>query len=362
MTEASPSQTNAVTTSDATTLAILNKSEIDQQIATAHAYPRSVKSFRDNALSLCTLNEAVAAGCMYALPRDGKVIEGPSARMAEILVSAWGNCRAAARVVDEGLEFITAQGIFHDLESNSAITFEVKRRITDRQGRRYKPDMIATTGNAACSIALRNAVLKGIPKALWDDIYQDARRVAAGDARTLATRRANIIKAFQVYGVDESRILNVLGVLSMEDVGVEQIAILRGFYTAIKDGESTPEEAFPLPVSDRVAKAGDKPKNLSEFAKAAAEPQADGGAAVQEQTEVAPPAQPNAKDQSQAPSPNPDATPTPEAIEAARDAGRRLHEEGRSLRAMPGEYRDNPVLAEAFASGFHELSHEGSDA
>lgn len=56
---------------------------------------------------------------------------------------------------------MTAQGVFHDLERNVAITYEVRRRIVDKNGRRYKPDMIGVTANAACSIALRNAILRG---------------------------------------------------------------------------------------------------------------------------------------------------------------------------------------------------------
>lgn len=62
---------------------LLNKSEIDQQIATAHKYPRSLKRFRDSALQMVTLTEDIARECIYALPRDNKTIEGPSARFAD---------------------------------------------------------------------------------------------------------------------------------------------------------------------------------------------------------------------------------------------------------------------------------------
>lgn len=82
-------------------VSLLNRSEIDQQIATAHRFPRSIKRFRDEAMQMVTLNESVAGQCIYALPRDGKTIEGPSARFAEVIASAWGNSRAGARVVDD---------------------------------------------------------------------------------------------------------------------------------------------------------------------------------------------------------------------------------------------------------------------
>ena len=235
------------------TVALLNKSEIDMQVATAHKYPRSIKKFRDECLQMVTLNESVAESCIYALPRGGKTIEGPSARFAEVIASGWGNCRAGARVVNESGEFITAQGVFHDLERNVAITYEVQRRITDSKGKRYNADMIGVTGNAASSIALRNAILKGVPKAFWDDMYQAARKTVMGDVKTLANRRADAIKAFVAFGITQQQIIDKLEVAGVEDIGLEHLVVLRGLLTAIREGDTTPEQAFsgtPAQTSD----------------------------------------------------------------------------------------------------------------
>jgi len=229
---------------DSSTIALLNKSEIDQQIATAHRYPRSIKAFRNEALAMVTLTEEVAAECIYSLPRGGKVIEGASARFAEVIASAWGNSRAGARVVNDQGNFVTAQGVFHDLEKNVAITYEVQRRITDKQGKRFNDDMIVVTANAACSIALRNAILKGVPKAFWSDMYEAARKTVMGDFATLANRRANAIAKFQPYGVLPEQIFATLGIQGIEDITIEHIATLVGIMTAIKDGDTTPEQAF----------------------------------------------------------------------------------------------------------------------
>lgn len=227
-------------------VSLLNRSEIDQQIATAHKFPRSIKRFRDEAMQMVTLNESVAGQCIYAIPRDGKTIEGPSARFAEVVASAWGNSRAGARVVDDRGDFVTAQGVFHDLERNVAITYEVQRRIVDKYGKRYKPDMIGVTANAACSIALRNAILKGVPKAFWDDMYTEARKVVMGDVKTLANRRSDAVAAFQRFGVSADQLCAKLGVAGVEDISLEHLVTLRGMLTAIKDGDTTPEDAFGI--------------------------------------------------------------------------------------------------------------------
>lgn len=241
--------------------------EIDLQISTAKRYPRSVETFRKSALAMATLNEGVAQQCLYALPRDGKTIEGPSARLGEILVAAWGNCRAAARIVAEEREFVVAQGVFLDLETNAATTKEVRRRIVDKYGKRYSLDMVGTTGNAASSIALRNAILGGIPRALWWDIYDASRRVVIGDIKTLAERRHNAIEAFKPYGIVEAQICAAIGIPGRNDIGPDQLVILAGWLNAIKEGESDPSEIFqPVPKAKPVV-VGATDAKLGEFAK-----------------------------------------------------------------------------------------------
>lgn len=247
-------------------LSMLQSSEIDMQIATAHKFPRSLKKFRDESLQMVTLSESIAQECIYALKRKDKVIEGPGARFAEIVASAWGNCRAGARIVNEGAEFVTAQGVFHDLERNVAITYEVQRRITDSNGRRYNVDMIGVTGNAACSIALRNAILKGVPKAFWSDSYYAARKVIAGDTKTLAARRDEAIKAFAIFGVTAEMIFKLLEVKGKEDITIEHLVILKGTLTALQDGDTTVEQTFgEAPKKQAVKSEYPKEKFDAEF-------------------------------------------------------------------------------------------------
>jgi hypothetical protein len=239
---------------------LLNKSEIDQQVATAKKYPRSITKFRLNALSLVTMSEKIADSCIYALPRGGKTIEGPTSRFAEVIANTWGNCRAASRVVDDRGEFVTAQGAFYDLEQNVCITYEVQRRITDKKGVRFNADMIGVTANAACSIALRNAILKGVPKAFWEDMYDKAREVVKGDFATLGNRRADIFARCLGFGVSREQVLGVLGVAGEADVTLEHIVTLRGILNAIKEGDTTPEQAFSYKAETELKKPQSKTK------------------------------------------------------------------------------------------------------
>lgn len=228
----------------AAALMALNSSEIDCQIATAKRYPRSLKRFLYEAREMVTLTEDIASQCIYSLPRGGRPIEGPSARFAEVVASAWGNCRAGARIVGEDDRFVTAQGVFIDLQRNVAITYEVKRRVTDRHGNKYADDMIGVTSNAACSIALRNAVLKGVPKAFWGELYDEARRTAIGDVKTLGSRRTGMLQHFGKMGVQPEQIFRLLEIEGEADITLDHLARLKGMATALKEGDSTIEQMF----------------------------------------------------------------------------------------------------------------------
>lgn len=240
----SPAQEVEVVDSGA--LAILNKSEINQQIATAKEYPRSMKRFRTEALELATMNEKVAEECLYALPRGGKSIEGPSVRFAEILAYSFTNVRILDRCIGEEEKHVTSQGIAFDVERNVVRVREVQRRITNKYGKRYDDDMVNVTKNAASAVASRNATLALIPKALWVDIYQAAREAAVGTVETLANKRASMISHFQKFGVTADMIFATVGVAGVEEIGLDQLATLKGVAQALKEGDISVEEAFPV--------------------------------------------------------------------------------------------------------------------
>lgn len=234
---------------DAGPLVSVIRGETDSQVATARAYPRSIKGFVSRLTDLVTLDEQTAASCMYAVQRGREVVKGPSARFAELAAYAWGNMRIDGRPVAEQDRFITSRGMAWDLEANVAVAFEARRRITGKDGRRYNDDMITVTSNAASSIAMRNAVLKVIPTALWKPIYEAARRAAVGDQRTLSERRKAALERFAKLGVPPEKVYAKLGVVGLEDITLDHVEDLIGIFTAITEGASTIDEAFDEPAA-----------------------------------------------------------------------------------------------------------------
>ncbi len=237
-------------------IAMIQGAEIDQQIATAKKYPRSLSKFVEQTKTLVSMDEGIAESCIYALPRAGKMIKGPSARFAEIVASQWGNCRFGSRTVAESRKRVTSQGVFHDLERNIAVTIEIERNITDKSGKTFKDDMIAVTGNAAGSIAMRNAILRGIPKVFWQPIYEEAERVLLGNVKTLSSRREAAMLHLGQMGVTPERVFAALAINGEEEISLGVLATLRQMIVAIKEENTTVEEQFP-----EVAKGGNQTLN-----------------------------------------------------------------------------------------------------
>lgn len=255
-------------------LQAINRSEVDMQIATAKQYPRHLPTVLNQIATLATLDAETAEDCFYILRRKGEgggnTIEGLSVRMAEIIAGAWGNLRVQTRIIGNDGKTITAQGVCHDLETNVAVSVEVKRRITDRNGRTYSEDMQVVTGNAASAIAFRNAVLKVVPKAVTKRVIADVKQVAMGQALDLETSRQRMVDYFGKLGVTEELLLEYLELKKREEIDKERVFELRALANAIKEGTTTVQEAFMQPVEERRQAAAAKQKAIEAREKAAA--------------------------------------------------------------------------------------------
>jgi hypothetical protein len=230
-------------------LQAIDRAEVDIQISTAKQYPRDLQVVLNKIATYATMDKETAEDCFYVLRRKNDrgqdtIIEGLSVRMAEIIASAWGNIRVATRIIGNDGKTITAQAVCHDLESNTAITKCVPRRITNKAGKTFSEDMQVVTGNAAASIAFRNAVLSVIPKAVTKKIINEVKRVALGQSIDLESSRQNVIAYYGKLGVKSEQLLAYLGVKTVEAIDKQMIFELRALRNAIEEGTTTVKETF----------------------------------------------------------------------------------------------------------------------
>lgn len=256
-------------------LQAINRAEVDIQIATAKQYPRDLHKVLNTIATYATMDRETAEDCFYVLRRKDAsgadtVIEGLSVRMAEIIAGAWGNLRVATRIVGNDGRTITAQAICHDLETNLAVSKEVKRSIVTKKGYTYSQDMQVVTGNAAAAIAFRNAVLTVIPKAVTKRVINEVKEVALGQSIDLETSRQNIIDYFGKLGVTREQLYAYLGIEKIEDIDKEAVFELRATANAIKEGTTTVQEAFVKPYEDAKKQKAAAKKTDAAHSKAAA--------------------------------------------------------------------------------------------
>lgn len=255
MAEQAIDMTELVRTGEA--LEARTRAEIDIQISTAKRFPRPELSIiRDKVRDLALVDQETAESCWYALPRAGKVIEGPGVRFTEILATCYQNLRMAGRVVGIDEKFVTCEGACLDLENNVGASSEVKRRITDKYGKRFKDDMIVVTANAAIAIATRNAIFKVVPRGLFKTTLDEIRKVGMGDERSLTQTRDAALAYFAGQGVNEERVLALIEKHAREDMTHEDVSTLRGLVTALKEGATTVDDAFPQQADSGKLKAG----------------------------------------------------------------------------------------------------------
>lgn len=263
-------------------LQAINRAEVDIQIATAKQYPRDLHAVLNKIATYATMDRETAEDCFYVLRRKDAsgadtVIEGLSVRMAEIIAGAWGNLRVQTRIIGNDGRTITAQAICHDLETNVAVSKEVKRSIVTKKGYTYSQDMQVVTGNAAAAIAFRNAVLTVIPKAVTKRVINEVKQVALGQSIDLETSRQNIIAYFGKLGVTTEQLFAYLGIKKIEEIDKEAVFELRATANAIKEGTTTVQEAFVKPFEEaKRQKAAEKNAATAEGKAAAALAKATG--------------------------------------------------------------------------------------
>lgn len=227
----------------------IERASIDIQISTAHQYPRSIQLFQERSLSMVTLDMETAQSCIYRRPvgkERGKPIyaEGKSVRMAEIVGTCYGNLRVGSMIVELEDRYVKARGMAHDLESNFAASTEVIESFVKRDGTLYSERMKIVVAKAALAKARRDATFQVVPGALCKTLEDAARKTAIGTTKTLGKRRSTVMDWINKTGIDKERIFNALNISGIEDLGLKELETLTGLRTAIKDGDTTIDEAF----------------------------------------------------------------------------------------------------------------------
>ena len=237
------------------------RDELDVAVTTAKAYPRNVEAFLNEAKSQVSLSPEIARSMWYSLPRkdaSGKTIaiEGPSIRLAEVVLSCWGNIRIQSRIKEIGDTYVVAEAIAFDMEKNIAICKEARRRIVNSKGLRYSEDMIQQTAQATTSIAIRNALFTIIPKVYIEDVLKYAKDIAMvhpkEKKKSLQERFAEAVEKFKRFNISKENILKHLNIKNENEFTEKHLQYLWGVYNSLDAGDIKPDDVINTIIEDNL--------------------------------------------------------------------------------------------------------------
>jgi hypothetical protein len=221
--------------------------EVQGAIVIARKFPRDQKEARERILQECR-RPALADAAIYAYPRGGQTVSGPSIRMAEAIGQNWGNFQFGVRELSQGNGMSTAQAYAWDVERNvrAEKTFQVPHtryvkekgnvRLTDPR------DIYEIVANQGAR-RVRACILSLIPGDLVDAALAECEKTQNDHGDVTADKIKEMVVAFSAVGVNRQVLEAYLKHRAEESTRAEVKALSR-ILLSIRDGISKPEEFF----------------------------------------------------------------------------------------------------------------------
>jgi hypothetical protein len=254
-------------------LGAMRRADLEAAHQVAADNPRVLSDFLLRLTEVCTLNATTAGACFYALPRGGKQITGPSVRFAELVAYAWRSIRVSSVIISVDDDAAVIQGVAHDLETNRIYEVATRRVVQKRRGSKTADeDMKQLAVASGTSIAIRNAILRLVPRALLEDALAKAKRASTGKG-TIEEKRHNALDVFAELGADATRVLAAIGRHGVADITIDDLIYLAGLATSVREKAITLDDAMRTPEERTALARGRTTTTPMDLGQAKAEPQ-----------------------------------------------------------------------------------------
>ena len=211
------------------------------------------KFLRDSNKSFSKIMESckrpfLAEQAIYAYPRGGKVVTGPSIRLAEVLAQNWGNLDFGVKEISRINGVSVAEAYAWDLETNVCQTklFHVSHK-RDKKG---APSVLLTDERDIYELVANNGarrmracILGVIPGDIADAAVEACKKTLSSGKEPIADRIRQVINAFSEYGIKVEQIEKKLG-HNLDATIESELVTLRAIYKSIKDGMAAREDFF----------------------------------------------------------------------------------------------------------------------
>lgn len=238
----------------------------------AQKFPRDTTRAYSRIMEDCK-RKTLAEKSVYAYPRGGTTVTGPSIRLAECMARAWGNLDFGIVELERKPSMgsipgeSTVMAYCYDLETNTKSTtvFTVKhaRDKNIKVGNEKKkiqellPDerdiyeMVANLG----ARRLRSRILAIIPVDIVESAVEQCEKTMEGGQGPLIDRVRSLVVYFQQnHGVTQEMIEKRVG-HKVEAISEPELVKLRAIANSLKDGAASREDFFEMPQSEDVKEA-----------------------------------------------------------------------------------------------------------
>lgn len=236
----------------------------------AKQFPRDLAEVTARMNQSCS-RLTLAQSATYAYPRGGTTVEGPSIRLAEALIGAWGNAEAGWKEVGRHWDAQGADGngchvsecvaFCFDKETNvrREIAFSVPhtrdRNETDAKGKRTgkmlrvalesERDVYELCANMA-SRRIRACILQVLPGWLTEEALEAVgKTLENGDKRPLKDMLRSMEAKFKEFGVTKEQLERNLG-HGLEETTKPEMVRLGKVFNSIAEGMVRVRDVFPV--------------------------------------------------------------------------------------------------------------------
>lgn len=222
--------------------------EVQASYVIAKKFPRNDFECFQNIIDACK-RPFLAEQAMYAYPRGGSMVTGPSIRLAEAMATAWGNVDCGVREISQSNGVSVAEAYAIDLQTNTRVTkiFHVPHVRDTKQGRKKLTDardiyeIVANQG----ARRLRACILGVLPGDVVEAAVEQCKKTLQNGEVPLADQIRKMVLAFDELGVKvdhlEARLCHKL------DATIPaEIVTLKAIYKSIKDGFAPREDFFDI--------------------------------------------------------------------------------------------------------------------
>ena len=225
--------------------------EVQAAMAIAKRFPRNEDEAWRRIQQACK-RKSLADCALYAYPKGGQTVTGPSIRLAECLAQAWGNIDSGIVELEQRKGESTMMAYCWDLETNSRNTkiFQVPHIRHTKSGD-YKltdpREIYEMTANQG-SRRLRACILAVIPGDVVDNAVAECEKTMAGETKEpLVDRARKMVSGFDELGmgITLAHIEKRLG-HNLAATSETELAGMRKIYRSLKDNMAAPGDFFDM--------------------------------------------------------------------------------------------------------------------